>query len=521
EKFFTKSAELYKKLIPITLKRPVVTLVVATALFACTLLVGSLLKQEFIPPQDQSRLTLRITTPVGSSLTFTDNKIQEIEKYLSSRPEVDSYFSTIGGTQVNTANISINLKPANQRKLSAQKLSVAFREDFKKIKDARVIISDPSLAILGGKRNSPVAFTLKGSDWNKLVELSQKMQDEMEKSGMMTDIDSNYLDGMPEIQVTPDRVKARLYGVDVAEISQTVSSMMAGTIAAKYTNGGRRYDVRVGLPPESRTSVDTIKSIFVRNNRGELIPLDRVTKIEEKSSLQSITREDRQRAISLRANVSPKSSQAEAIAEVQKIAKNLPSGYYVSISGSAKTFQESFSSLIFALMLGIIVSYMVLASQFNSFVHPITILIALPFSVSGAFLALYLGGQTLNIYSMIGLILLMGIVKKNSILLVEFTNHMKEKGLNTNEALLEACPVRLRPILMTSIATIAGAIPAALAIGPGAESRIPMALAVIGGVTVSTMLTLFVVPCVYSLFDRIKVTKSEEVEVPHLTNEHA
>jgi HAE1 family hydrophobic/amphiphilic exporter-1 len=504
ERFFEKSAEIYKKLIPHTLNRPWLTVGVAVVLFACTLLVGKLLKSEFIPAQDQSRLQLRVQAPVGSSLAFTDKKIQEIEAYLSTRPEVESYFSSVGGFQVNIGQISITLKSPKERKLSAQKLSDVFRKDFKNIKQARITISDPSLAILGGQRNFPVAFSIRGPDWGKLVEASEKMKAAMEATGLMTDVDSNYLDGMPEINVIPDRVKAMQYGVDVAEISQTVNSMMAGSIAGKYTSGGHRYDVRVGLPPDSRTSIEVLKDINVRNNRGELIPLEKVTRIEEKSSLQQIIREDRQRSIMVRANVATGGSQAEAIKATEKIAKDvLEPGYYAVVGGSAKTFQESFSSLIFALLLGILVSYMVLASQFNSFVHPVTILLALPFSVSGAFIALYLGGQTLNIYSMIGLILLMGIVKKNSILLVEFTNHMKEKGLSTHEALLEACPVRLRPILMTSIATVVGAVPSALAIGPGAESRIPMALAVIGGVILSTLLTLFVVPSVYSLFDRL------------------
>jgi len=501
---FTKAAEIYKKLIPMTLARPYLTVLVATVFFTGTVAVGAFLKQEFIPAEDQSRLTIRVQAPVGSSLSFTDEKVKEIETYLNSRPEVLSYFSSVGsGGGVSNAFVSLTLKPPTERKLTAQELSEVFRKDLKKISGVRATISDPSLSVLGGRRSSPVSFTVRGADWDVLVDSTKKMMEKMEATGMMTDVDSNYRDGMPEVQVIPDRIKARQYGVDVAEISQTVNVMMAGSIAGKFNNHGRRYDVRVGLPASGRASVDTIKHLQVRNNRGELIPLINVVNVIEKPSLQTITREDRQRAITVRSNVSAKSSQGDAIKEVDKIAKELlPTGYYATISGSAKTFQESFSSLIFALLLGIVVSYMVLASQFNSFVHPITILIALPFSVSGAFLALRLGGQTLNIYSMIGLILLMGIVKKNSILLVEFTNQMREKGLGVREALIEACPVRLRPILMTSIATIAGAIPPALAIGPGAESRIPMALAVIGGVIVSTLLTLFIVPCVYALFEQ-------------------
>ncbi len=219
----------------------------------------------------------------------------------------------------------------------------------------------------------------------------------------------------------------------------------------------------------------------------------------------TITRLNRERAITIFANTAPSKSQAAAMAEALRIAKSiLPEGYHAIFTGSAKASQESDQGLWFTFLLGIVVAYMVLASQFNSYVHPLTVLMALPFSISGALVALWLGGQSLNVYSMIGIILLMGIVKKNSILLVDFTNQIREEGKEVPEALLEACPIRLRPILMTSCATIAAAIPPALAIGPGAEVRIPMSIAVIGGVIVSTFFTLFVVPCVYSVFARFE-----------------
>ncbi len=242
----------------------------------------------------------------------------------------------------------------------------------------------------------------------------------------------------------------------------------------------------------------------MRNNRGELVPLIDVVDIKQSTVASSISRKNRQRSIVIFGNVGPGLSQQQSVDKAQEVArKTLPEGYKVLLSGQAEEFQQSFISLIFALILGFVVAYMVLASQFNSFIDPITVFMALPFSFSGAFLALLIGGQSLNIFSMIGLILLMGIVKKNSILLVDFTNQRRdEEKIHVNQALLEACPTRLRPILMTSFATIAGAIPASLALGPGAETRQPMALAVIGGVLVSTFLTLYVVPCVYSLFAR-------------------
>jgi len=225
-------------------------------------------------------------------------------------------------------------------------------------------------------------------------------------------------------------------------------------------------------------------------------------------TLLSIMRKNRERAIRIFANITPGKSQAEALQQVEKMGKEiLPDGYRLVFSGSSQTMQESFQSLLFALILGILVAYMVLGSQFNSFIHPFTVLLALPFSITGAFIALLIGNQSLNIYSFIGLILLMGIVKKNSIMLVDFTNVRREGGMEVTPALLEACPIRLRPILMTSIATIAAALPAAFGLGPGAETRIPMALVVIGGVLVSTLLTLFVVPAAYSLLSRLELKK--------------
>ncbi len=279
----------------------------------------------------------------------------------------------------------------------------------------------------------------------------------------------------------------------------------------KFTKNGKRYDIRIRLVDRDRKTPADIGKIWVRNNRGELIRLSEVMKVVEKNTLLSISRRNRERAIGVFANPAPGVAQGDALAEVQKLAKELlPDGYRIVLSGSSQTFQDSFGSLIYAMVFGIFVAYMVLASQFNSFLHPFTVLMALPFSITGAFIALLVGHQSLNIYSMIGMILLMGIVKKNSILLVEFTNtRRRDKGMNVTEALLEACPIRLRPILMTSFATIAAAIPPALGIGPGAETRIPMALVVIGGVLFSTFLTLLVVPCVYSLLAPLESRRHE------------
>jgi HAE1 family hydrophobic/amphiphilic exporter-1 len=279
----------------------------------------------------------------------------------------------------------------------------------------------------------------------------------------------------------------------------------------KYTDSsGHRDDIQVKLVANQNQDPADIDKIWVRTLLGEIVPLKSVVSLSPSKTLLTITRYNRERAIGIFGNFPPNQSQSTVIDYIQKLAKEiLPPGYYVTFSGSSQAFGESFRSLFIALILGIFVAYIVLASQFNSFLHPVIILLALPFSITGALWAMRVTDTSMNIYSLIGILLLMGIVKKNSILLVDFTNARRRAGMGVREALLDACPVRLRPILMTSIATIAGAIPEAAAIGPGAEVIRPMAISVIGGVLFSTLLTLFVVPCAYSLFSRFESHKHD------------
>ncbi len=518
---FHKSAELYKEIIPTLLRFRWAVLIGALLIFISSFFFVRQLKKEFVPSQEQGRVMLRLQTKVGSSLEFTDSKIKEVENLISQNKDVEQYFTHAGGNDVNNGMIFMTLKPLKERTINPKtqepftqfEFSQLMREEVKKIKGIRVTIQDPSGMGLSSKRGFPVEFAIKGSDWDKLVEYSEAIMAEMHESDLFSDVDSDYKAGMPEVRVVPNRLKAKEYGVSVNDIATTINATMGGIVPGKFSKGGHRYDIRVRLLGTERSKPEDILKLKVRNNRGELIPLSKVVTIEKGLALQSISRQDRERAITVSANLPPKASQDKAIKKVQEIAKkHLPPDYRIAISGNSQTYQESFQGLIFALLLGIIVAYMVLASQFNSFIHPFTVLTALPFSITGAFIALYVAGQSLNIYSMIGIILLMGIVKKNSILLVDFTNQVREKGSNVAEALTEACPLRLRPILMTSIATIVGAIPAALALGPGAETRIPMAIAVIGGVFVSTLLTLFVVPCVYSILSSLERRKPEEID---------
>ncbi|MDD3905385.1 MAG: efflux RND transporter permease subunit [Candidatus Omnitrophica bacterium] len=509
-------ASTYHFLLEKALRARILVVILALAFFAASIFFVGIMRKEFLPSQDMSMLMCRLQTPVGSSITLTDERSKLAEDFLMSRPEVSDYFSLVGGFgsgEVNSSVMFVTLKdpkkrpivPPNKKPLTQGELMTVFRKELNKIPDTKATIQDLSLSGFSAQRGFPVEFTVRGPDWEKLSAYSDEIRAKMEESKLMLDVDTDFLAKIPEIRVVPNRQKADDMGVSVSAIGSAVNALIGGERIAKYTKDGRRYDVRVRLMPSQRTEEEDIEKLWVWNNRNELVQLKNVVTISSKPTPMTITRRNRERAITIYANVAPGKSQTDAFKEVERITKSvLPEGYKAVFSGSAQTAIESLVSLLIAFILGILIAYMVLASQFNSYLHPLSVLFALPFSISGAFISLWVFNQSLNIYSMIGLILLMGIVKKNSILLVDFTNQHREAGLEVKPALLKACPIRLRPILMTSIATISAAVPPALAIGPGAETRIPMSITIIGGVIVSTLFTLFVVPCVYSLFSKLE-----------------
>jgi len=519
-------AELYRRVLEVALNHRWKVVIISIVVFAASLLLLIGARREFVPPQDQSQFLVTIYTPLGSSMEFTDTTFREAENFLHSRPEVEQYYDAIGGFQgglVNQGNMFVVLKPPSERPItppfkhrpSQQEFMGFARDQFNKISGVtRAVVLDLSQQGFSSQRGFPVTLSVQGPDWDKLAEYSAEIMEEMKKSGLMTDIDTDYNPNMPEVKVLPDRMMAASRGVTINNIANSISALVGSLQVGKYTDSsGHRDDIRLKLLDQYNREPKDITRINIRNLQGEMVPLSSVVKLNEKPSLLTISRYNRERSISLFANVVPQKSQSDAINYTVDAAKKiLPVGYHIVLSGSSEAFKESIESLIVALILGIFVAYMVLGAQFNSFIHPFTVLLALPFSFTGAFLALRLTGTSLNIYSMIGILLLMGIVKKNSILLVDFTNHRRVAGLGVKEALLEACPLRLRPILMTSVATVAAAIPAALALGPGAETTRAMAVVVIGGVILSTLLTLVVVPCAYSLLSRLE-NKKRQLEV--------
>ncbi len=488
------------------LRRPWLVLALAAALMAGSVATIKSLPGEFVPSQDQSRLLVRMQTDVGANYAEIDRLFRRAEAFIATRPEVKDTFAVVGGfggTGVNTGVLFITMQPPDQRSVSQAELMGTLRKEFNSYPGLKAVVLDLSQMGFSAQRGFPVEFSIRGRDWEKLIASSNSMKKQLAQTGLVTDLDSDYQLGVPELRIEPDRARSSDAGVSVDELARSLNALVGGVRVGRYNANGRRLDVRVRMMAEQRGSPEELGRLHVRNNKGELLPIASLVTQEEKPALQAITRMDRERAISLFANIAPGHSQEEVLKKVDQLGLGLPEGQRLVLGGASASFRETAQSLAFALLLGIVVAYMILGGQFNSFLHPVTVLTILPLSLAGAVFALALAGKTLNMFSMIGILLLMGIVKKNSIILVDYANQVRqERGVGALEAMLVAGPLRLRPILMTSFATMMAAIPSALALGAGAETRAPMSVAVLGGLVVSTVLSLLVVPAFYVVADR-------------------
>jgi multidrug efflux pump len=499
----------YSRALHTSLRYPWVVLAIALGVLAAAGVTATRIPQEFVPSQDQSRLSVRLTTAVGSNLQGTDQLVRRAEDFLIQRPEVIDVMSSVS---LNSAQLYVTLVEPSERKLGQSQFAALMRNQFNAIPGIRAAVQDLSQQGFGGSKGFPIEFSVRGSDWDTLVTQAMKLKEELAASGLATDVDSDYQLGAPELVIQPDRDRATDVGVSVQDIATTVSALVGGDVIGQYSNGGRRMDMNLRLTAAQRTRPEDLSLLRVRAANGTLIPLSSVVITSQAAELQAINHADRERAITITGNVAAGHAQGEAIAYVQSLTSQLPPGYRVVTSGQSSQFSDAMSSLVFALMVGILVAYMVLASQFNSFLHPITVLTILPLSVAGAMFALFVAGKTLNVFSMIGLLLLMGIVKKNSIILVDYAVEIRvREKLDARTAMVRAGPVRLRPILMTAVATMMAAVPSALGLGPGSETRGPMADAVIGGLILSTALSLLVVPAFYVVADGLKRKKRVDV----------
>jgi HAE1 family hydrophobic/amphiphilic exporter-1 len=377
------------------------------------------------------------------------------------------------------------------------------------IPGVRVVVLDLSTQGFTATRGYPINFAIQGPDWATVTQLSERIRERMIESGAVGDVNSDYRPGMPEVRIVPDKLKAAQLGVPVQRIAFTLNVAFGGMRNGHFTDNDKRYDVRLRYLEPQRDATEDIPDVYVKTENGKLVPLRDVTRVETVSTLPVITRYNHLRKVEITANMAPGVSQGEAISRSYAIAEQvrdemgLPPSYRIVPLGNAQAMKQTIDSLWWALALGFVVAYMILGVQFNSFVHPFTVLMAVPFGVTGALATLYFCGDTLNLMSMIGMVLLAGLVKKNSIILVDYTNQLRARGMGLEEAVLTACPIRLRPIIMTSLATVAAAAPLALGYGPGAETRAPLARSIIGGICLSTLVTLVIVPALYVLLDRL------------------
>jgi HAE1 family hydrophobic/amphiphilic exporter-1 len=504
ERGYKKLERGYRHLLAFSLDHRVKMLIGALLLFVGSLYMTKFMGKEFTPPEDQGQFLVRLEAPIDYSVEKADELFRPAEKMLREMPEVQAVFYRLGiGGAINRAILMTRLVPKKDRQKTQMDLKKEIRQKLSQLPGLKVSAEDFSL-IGGGQRQVPIQYSVRGPDLTSIQNYTRQIAGEFAKIPGVVDVDTSLEMGKPELKVFIDRDKAADLGVDVATITEAINILISGeTDITKYKDEtrGKRYDLRIRLYPEERNNPDDLGRLYVRARDGRLIALSNLVRIQEGGGPSVINRVDRQRAITLFASLEG-IPLGQAMEELNTIAgRILPMDYFPKYKGQADTMKESFGYLLFAVLLGVVMAYMVLAAQFESFVHPFTVLLAMPLSFIGAFGALILTGKTISIFSFIGLILLMGLVKKNAILLVDYTNVLRARGVPRREAILQAGPVRLRPILMTTFAMVFGMLPVALGLGEGSETRSPMGIAVIGGLLTSLFLTLVVVPAAYDLFD--------------------
>ncbi|MEE8558424.1 MAG: efflux RND transporter permease subunit [Myxococcota bacterium] len=508
ERSFVALEEGYRRVLYWALAHRWQTLGIALVSLALAVGSGSGLGVEFFPPEDQGRFMVHMQTPPGTTLKASREILELNEKWLLAQPEIVGLFSAIGfagpgrAASTNEGIMFAILKPRDERARTAQELIVEGRKALGAIPGQEVNVFDPMM-VRGGE-SADFELLLKGAlSLSDLDELSSRVIDELEKKGGIVDLNKSLKLGLPEVRVLPDREKAAALGVDAMALSTVIQTMIGGIDVASFKEGGHRYDIRVRLEREDRSEPEAIERLYVRAADGKLVELRNLVRIETGAAPSQITRADRQRSVTIFGNLQGKEL-GTAISDAQEIAARiLPEGVTIALSGEAEALRESFSQFGLMIGLAILVIYMVLASQFESFVQPLTVMLALPFAMTGALGGLRLTGMTINLFSMIGIILLLGLVTKNSILLVDYANQLRAAGKGTLEAMQIAAPVRMRPVLMTAISMIFGVLPAAVGVGPGSESRQPMAIATAAGMFSSTLLTLVVVPVFYVVLDDV------------------
>ncbi|HEY0015659.1 MAG TPA: efflux RND transporter permease subunit [Longimicrobium sp.] len=503
-RWFDRGADRYRGIIGWALGHRKSTLGLAAAAFFGTFMLFPLIGGGFMPEQDQSSFNVSFETPEGSSLAYSAQKADEIGKALRSLPGVDFTYTTVGagvtGT-VTAGNVYVDLVPSAERDKSQQELMVDAREKLSSLFGATIAVVEAGG--LGGP-TQPLQVNLRGPEVTELARLSEQVAERMRAIPGIADVQTSLGAPRPEFRIDVNRDLANELGLDVGQVSGTVRPLLAGQTATTWEDPtGEERDVVVQLAPERRTSLESITNLPIATSGGATVPLGQVARVAEGVAPAQIDRQDLERVGSVGAGVTPELSIAEASTAITAALEDMqmPAGYTVTLGGETEQLQETMGFVLESILLAIILIFLILASQFESFTQPFAIMLSLPLSLIGVLLALLLTDDTFNMMSMIGVIMLMGLVTKNAILLVDNANERREAGTERMAALVEAGRVRLRPIVMTTMAMIFGMLPIAIGMGEGGGFRAPMARAVIGGLITSTLLTLVVVPVAYTYFD--------------------
>jgi len=495
------------------LRHRVFMLLCVAGIFTATYFLGLELKKEFLPMEDRGLYMISMRTPVGSSIEYTKQFIERLENVTAQEPENTMITSMVGAMPTDDTNnvwFFVVMEDLDKRTRSQKEVMSMVQKNSSSIPGVVISVEDFS-AIGRITRNTDVDGIIRGPDMNKLVKYADDIKNQYAKIPGIVGVDYDLELEKPETRIYIDRAKAADVGVDISTIAKTLWILIDGYTdeSVKYEDKGERYNIRVRLMEKYRTRPEDLMNILVPAKNGNLIELRNLVHIENGVSPQTIRRFERQHAIHIFANARGGDKTAgDAIDALKQIAKQvLPKegGYELSFGGTSEDMIEMFNALTFAFILAIVVVYMLLAAQFESFIHPFTILLALPMALFGAFGALLLTGKTLNLFSLLGMIILIGLVTKNAILLVDYVNTLRKRGLSRTAAILEAGPVRLRPVLMTALSTFFGMLPIALELSEGGEARSPMAIAVGSGMITSTLLTLLMIPVIYSLLDDLVI----------------
>jgi HAE1 family hydrophobic/amphiphilic exporter-1 len=515
---FERMSDFYKAILKWVLNHRLLTLGASIAVFFLSLYLGSFLGFEFMPAQDRAELYISLEAAAGSSLEQTSQLAAIVEKKIAAHDIVRYQLLTIGGerTPVNEGSIYVKLVDKADRDISVFKFISTIRQELATIPGLTL---SAAIEQNEGGGSHAVEYSLRGPDYEKLKVLASSVEKVIKGAPGAVDIENSEKQARPELRIEIDRELANDLGLNIASIGSTVRSLVDGAQVSRIRDGDEEYDINIQLAPRFRTSEEDINRIYipsykkVRDN-DIVVPLRQVARIYESTAPTEVNRFDRQREVRIGANLAEGHVMSDIInrVELYRDSLNIPAGYSLKTVGEAEIQEESFRKIFASLILAIIFIYILLASQFESFIDPFAMGMSLMMAPVGAIVALLVFGTPMSIMSLIGIVLLMGLVTKNAILLIDFIKQSRAKGMGREEAILLAGPIRLRPIMMTTLAMIFAMIPLALALGPGAEMRAPMAQAVIGGLVSSTILTLIVVPIVYTLLDDLaaKLTRKRK-----------